>query len=100
VGFTRTAGVGSATVKVTVTNTGGQTGHWKAVNAAITGTNLNVNVLGSSVTLVLRPGAHCFYANAASGIDTVPAGGSVSFSFTEGLLATVNSVALDTSPCT
>jgi hypothetical protein len=89
-------------VTVTVANTGGASGQWRAVGVTLTGSGLTVDGISSTVTHVLRQGTHCFTPSPS--VATIGAGGSVSFSFTvvanlAALLGNVGGVALDRAPC-
>jgi hypothetical protein len=100
--YTKTAlNLTSFRVNVTVTNSGGSSGQWSWVAAALTGVNLHINVLSSTVTFALRHGNYCFLPTGS--VATVAPGASVSFSFTVGVLSgglgTIDSVTLDSPAC-
>jgi uncharacterized protein YndB with AHSA1/START domain len=88
-------------VAVTVANSGAASGQWTSVAAALTGLDLKINVLGSTVNYVLRRGTNCFLPTGS--IATVAPNASVTFTFTvgvlSGLLGTIDSVALDSPSC-
>jgi uncharacterized protein YndB with AHSA1/START domain len=88
-------------VTVTVANSGGASGQWTSVAAALTGLNLQINVLSSAVSYVLRHDTNCFLPAGSSA--TVAPGASVTFTFTvsalANLLGTISSVALDSPSC-
>ena len=100
--FTRTPlSLTSFRVNVTVANSGGASGQWSSVAAALTGTKLNINAVSSTVKFALRQGTYCFVPTGSAA--TVAPGASVSFSFTvgalSGLLGTIDGVTLDSSAC-
>jgi hypothetical protein len=88
-------------VVVTVTNSGNAGGVWRVVGATLTGVNVTVTVLGSTVTHFVRQSIHCFAPTGGPG--TVPAGQSATFRFTvsalASLLGTITGVTLDSPPC-
>jgi uncharacterized protein YndB with AHSA1/START domain len=100
--FAKSTGPGlSFQVTVTVTNSGGASGQWTSVAAALTGLNLSITMLDPTVNYVLRHGTYCFVPTAS--IATVAPNASATFTFTvgvlSGLLGTIDGVTLDSPAC-
>jgi hypothetical protein len=87
----------STTIEVTVNNPGDVAGDWHTLALRMTGLNLSLTGL-LNLTHVLRDGLHLFTPTAPT-LATVPAKGSVTFTFTVLALTSVVGCSLDGFAC-
>jgi hypothetical protein len=91
------------TVTVTVSNSGGASGTWRAVGVTLTGVKLRLSNVSSTVTNVLRGDTACFQPTSA--IQTVAPSSAVTFTFTVvadvlgAVLGNVGGATLDSPAC-